>query len=149
MLFQEMAAMSSTFLSPLPYYPFLLPTRSDISERDLSLQTLLHGWVGLGAPPTQHSLNAHSLWIPHSIPALLLLGGERASIRKGRRAVARLIIQPLFTLSLQRDCGESSGPDPQKGQEWGRLRWDWLVKSRARPPGPGHLTKLVPKISRE
>lgn len=68
---------------------------------------------------------------PRRSPAPLLLGGGRASMEKGRGGAARLIPQPLCTLSLQR---ESSGPDPQEGQGEDKLRWDGLAKSKARLP---------------
>jgi len=41
LLLQGTVQKGSMFLSPLPWYPFLLPTRSDISGRDSSLHTLL------------------------------------------------------------------------------------------------------------
>lgn len=130
LLFQGTVAMGSTFLFPLPYYLFLLPTRPDLSGSNQSLQTPLHGQVGLGAPPpAQHHLSSLSPLAPHSSPASLLLGGVRTSVKEGRGGAARLIPQPLCTFSLQRDCRESSGPHLQKGQGEDKLRWDWLVKS--------------------
>lgn len=125
-------ATGGTFLSPLPYYPFLPPTGSALSGRDSSPQTPLHGQAGPGAPPpAQHWRSPPSPLAPHCSPAPLLLGGGRASLKKGRGGAARLIPQPLCTLSLQR---ESSGPDPQKGQGEDKSRGDGLAKSKARLP---------------
>lgn len=129
LLFQWTVEMGRTFLSLLPYYPFQKerqkPTRSDLSGRGSSLQTPLHGQVGHDAPlPAPHCLSSLSPLALHRSPAPLLLGGGRASMKKGRGGAVGLIPCTLCTLSLLRDSGKNSGPDPQKSQGEDKLRWD-------------------------
>lgn len=73
----------------------------------------------------------------------LLRGGKTSIMREVARLNTHTHAQALHTLSLQRNCQESSGWDPQNGQGEVKLKWSQLAGARARLRCPGQLIQGI------